>query len=264
MRWAVAAACFAVVSSIGARGAAGNKEACIAAAEGADDLEDHGRLVELRESLVFCESEACPAAVRQDCAHRLDELDKRIPSVVVRAVDENGVDVLDASISVDDKVVATFIDGKPIKLDPGAHVLRVAPRTGSPVFETVVAAEGERLRPLTIHLHGKAQPVAPSRSTLAEEPGRPVQGWLGAGVILVGAVSTVAGLVLFWDGTSAAASADPSRRSDDATWGSVGVLFGVAAGVVGTVLVATSFGRSARVALRPMIGPGSLGLSGTF
>lgn len=52
------------------------KQECVAANEAAQDLRRAGKLRDARKKLELCVAEICPKAVREDCAQRLDDLDK--------------------------------------------------------------------------------------------------------------------------------------------------------------------------------------------
>jgi hypothetical protein len=172
---------------------ADDKEACIAASDGADRLDDARKLIELRERLRFCSREACPKAVRDECEHRLEALQSRIPTIVVRATDPQGADVVDAKVYVDGVQVAATIDGKAIELDPGPHTIRVRSFDGGRE-QKVVAAEGDHLRPITLPLevYGDAPPPTTAKEPdVKYTPGHPVQRWIGLGLIVVGVGATI-------------------------------------------------------------------------
>src|ERR1700678_4573205 len=81
---------------------------CIAASTDGQTLRKQGRLLAAREEMIACARDACPPIVRSHCARWLSEVDAATPSVVVRAEDPAGADVMGARL---------FIDGRPGKLD---------------------------------------------------------------------------------------------------------------------------------------------------
>src|SRR5687767_4739055 len=68
-------------------------EVCASAAEEAQGLQREGKLTQAREKLVLCARASCPAFIRKDCTGWLTEVDKSMPSIVVRATDANSRDV---------------------------------------------------------------------------------------------------------------------------------------------------------------------------
>ena len=296
MRAACAVALGLILALTAATARADDKAACIAASEGADRLDDAGKLIELRDRLAFCARDACPTLVRQECVNRLEALEKRIPTIIVRATDDHGADIVDARVLVDDKVIAEQIDGKPIKLDPGAHVVRVRPASGGSKVQKVVAAEGDHLRPVTLSFaaDGAATGYAPrdGDTTTVTTPGSPVQRWIGVGLMVVGVA------VLGYSVYAVFAGADNANKFKNEGEGlptcsafvvigchitdangltyadrangfylqaGVTALIGVTAATVGTILLLTSF-ESKRVVKRdvrltPAFGAGYAGVS---
>jgi len=57
------------------------KEQCIDANGQARELRREGKLAAAREQLRLCGNPKCPAMVRDDCAKRLDEVDKAQPTM---------------------------------------------------------------------------------------------------------------------------------------------------------------------------------------
>jgi hypothetical protein len=292
--YAVALGFLLVLTSTPSR--ADDKEACIAASEGADRLDDAGKLIELRERLAFCGRDVCPTVVRQECVRRLEALEKRIPTIIVRATDDHGADIVDARVLVDDKVVAEQIDGKPIKLDPGPHVVHVRPANGGSKVQKVVAAEGDHLRAVTLSFapDGAATPAPPKDDGTTEEtvPGSPVRRWVGVGLMVVGVGALSYGVYALFAAvgnsssfrnegvgipTCSAANGPPCHVVDssgltyadraNSFYIQMGVagLVGITAATVGTILLLTSFESKRAVKretrLTPALGAGYAGLS---
>lgn len=165
--------------------------ACLTASEEAQSLRDKGRLLDARAKLIECGRGACPPVVRTDCSKWLDDLTPRIPSIVVRVVDENGHDVVDAKITIDDGAAASAGDGRAIDLDPGPHKLRVEGKGYEPVDQTVVAREGERTRPVTLAFTKKSGSESPRRRFDEPAPTSPVPviSWILGGVAVAGGLS---------------------------------------------------------------------------
>jgi hypothetical protein len=98
--------------------------ACFDAYEQSQRLRNNGKLVEARAQTAICAREECPSALKRDCAQWSTEIDRTVATVVFAAKDDKGQDTTVTGVYVDDRKVADVIDGKPVKLDPGAHKVR--------------------------------------------------------------------------------------------------------------------------------------------
>src|ERR1700733_10936252 len=76
-------------------------DACIASAEAGQRLRLEAKLTSAREKLLACSQAECPTVLRADCAKWLAEVDRVFPSLVVRAVDGAGADIVEASVYLD-------------------------------------------------------------------------------------------------------------------------------------------------------------------
>src|SRR4051794_12629458 len=101
------------------------KKACAVASEKAQALRSEGKMIAARELLLVCARDICPTVVRKDCSRWVAEVDEALPSIVVAAKDEDGHDVTDAKVFVDDQPFSDSLDGKAQPIDPGAHVVRL-------------------------------------------------------------------------------------------------------------------------------------------
>ncbi|MBX3224571.1 MAG: hypothetical protein KF795_28915 [Labilithrix sp.] len=117
---------------------------CVTAADEAQDLRGRGKLREARASLLVCASRSCNPVVRADCERWLKEVDEATPSIVVRAVDSRGRDVLGARVTIDGAAIK--LDGSPVEVDPGRRVLRAKTRAGDVAEQTTLVALGEKAR----------------------------------------------------------------------------------------------------------------------
>jgi hypothetical protein len=135
-------------------------EECVAASDKSQLLRDQRKYVEARVQLLRCSAEKCPLVVRKDCARWFDEVEARLPGVVVSVRDPDGHDVFDVNVYIDGKLVSQRLDGKALPVDPGPHVFRYEARGASPVEEQVLVREGEASRLLTVNLvRTKPQPT---------------------------------------------------------------------------------------------------------
>jgi hypothetical protein len=140
----VATALASIVAPAGA--ADPTKERCVAANADAQALRIDGKLAAAREQLDLCVAQSCPTIVREDCATRLDELDRAQPTIVFDVKDATGNDLVAVSVTVDGKPLVDRLEGKALKADPGEHIfLFQAP--GRPVVSRrFVLKEGEKNR----------------------------------------------------------------------------------------------------------------------
>lgn len=144
--WLVALGATVALGALASPSRAANP--CLTAADRAQDLRAAGRLKEARASLVVCAQKTCNAVVRADCERWLRAVDEDMPTVVVRAVDARGHDVLGASVSIDDAPAP--LDGTSVALDPGSHVVRARAAGGETVSQRVLVALGEKARVLEL------------------------------------------------------------------------------------------------------------------
>jgi hypothetical protein len=187
-----------------ARAAAGQARAeCLAAHREAQVLRRDGALIAARAKLLVCGQASCPGVLRADCTGWLADLERELPSIVVRAFDAGG-DVTDVVVTIDGVVVRDGLDGRPIELDPGAHALRCARTGGITVERQLLVSVGERARPVAIDLSPppSSPPPTPPTTTPTTTPKppaprpaqpttAPVGAWVAGGAAAV-AVATAA------------------------------------------------------------------------
>ncbi len=184
MRLFAFAAGFAIVVASGA--ARADMTACFEASEKAQRLKTNRKLTQARASFIECAKESCPAAVRTDCAKSLGDVENAIPTVVFRARDAEGRDVVDAKVYVDGEVLVSKLEGIAVALDPGPHKVRYELPNGKVVEEDVVITEGEKRRVLSVTLMSERADAggakAPSRGGAGPVP------WIIGGVGLAALV----------------------------------------------------------------------------
>jgi hypothetical protein len=166
---AAAAAAHATLASL-AR--ADDTSECIAASEAAQQLRDDHALLEARDKLIVCARPSCPAPIRRDCIDLGAQVDAAIPTIVLRARDSHGVDIVDVKLYCDGVLLATKLDGKAFRIDPGAHACRFEPPGQPATSRTIVLGEGEKNRLEVVELPA-AEP-APRRATAIAIPSPPV------------------------------------------------------------------------------------------
>jgi serine/threonine-protein kinase len=143
---------------------------CAADFEEAQRLRNAGRLLSAEEHAGACAAVSCPAWMQAKCSGLLDELRGRVPSIVVRATDGTGRDIEHASLALDGKAVASGINGRPIRVDPGAHSLQM---TGAcSIEERIVVAEGDHDRIVTLACPARPAPAEAGVKETASPPQR--------------------------------------------------------------------------------------------
>jgi hypothetical protein len=172
---------------------------CVTAADEAQNLKSAGKLREARASFLVCAQRTCNSVVRASCEKFLQELEEQTPSVIVRVVDSRGHDVLGARVTIDEAAVA--LDGTPVAVDPGQHVIRAKARSGDLAEQKALVALGEKARVIRLsfdkpleqdgtrgNVVTRAKPPVP----VVEEPSNTVPIVLGT----VGAIGVIAFVAL--------------------------------------------------------------------
>jgi hypothetical protein len=182
---AVAASLLLLAQAAPARADDGVVRSCIAASTEGQTLRKQGKLLEARTQMLSCARDVCPGVVRSHCAHWLSEIEEQTPSVVVRAQGASGDDVIDARVAIDGK--PGKLDGQPVPLDPGDHVIAVDAGRGGRTEERVLVAAGETSRLITLHLHAEGSPGSTAHQSLpSSEAGAtrnvPLGAWILGGV----------------------------------------------------------------------------------
>jgi hypothetical protein len=143
------------------------KDQCIEANASAQRLRLAEKLDAAHKELLTCANPACPAIVRDDCARRLDEIDRAQPSVIFDVKDASGQDMANVTVRVDGTVVTTRLDGAPRIVDPGVHVFTFEAAGSAPVTRTFVIKEEEKGRRERIVMTPEQVPLEPRPSAPA-------------------------------------------------------------------------------------------------
>ncbi len=145
----------------GAEPSTEEKAACVAAHVNAQEERQAGHLVAAVRALDACSTDACPPLVRNDCIAWAEAWPSAVPSIILVVRDAQDVEQSRASIVIDGEPSAASLDGRPIQLDPGPHKLKVTLEDGSVLEKTVVLAEGEKARKVTLAPPAAPVPVGP-------------------------------------------------------------------------------------------------------
>jgi hypothetical protein len=158
-----------LVATLGAPSVAyaADKRECIRASDDGQALRLDGKLLDARERFLVCADRSCPGVVQSACAEWLSGVEAQIPSVLPTLRDAEGHDVVGAVVTIDQRT-PTAIDGRPISLDPGPHVLTAKAPDGRQASQSVILREGEQRRAIDLTLaraDGGPPPKALGRPT---------------------------------------------------------------------------------------------------
>jgi hypothetical protein len=123
---------------------------CGAAYQLAQRKAEVGKLVEASRLYAACSDPACGDEVWPACVEENGAVHALLPSIIPFAVDQDGTVTLDVEVRLDGLLVARNLAGVAIPVDPGQHQISFS--LASQVFatETIVAAQGERSRPISV------------------------------------------------------------------------------------------------------------------
>jgi hypothetical protein len=262
---------------------------CLMAAEASLKLRAEHKLRLTRTQLAVCSSPTCPGEVRQECMHRIDEVNAASPTIVLAVKDRAGHDLSAVRVTVDGQLATEHIDGSAMPIDPGPHEFTFEAPGAPPLTDTVILHEGEKDRRETVTLAlGQApEPTPAAAGGAAQESdttGKPVSNGKTqrlAGIV-VGAAG-IAGLGLggifgvlassSWSnakrdcptatGCSSTAMNERSSAVTDATVSTVGFIAGgvlLAGGL--TLFFTAPKGEAPRVGLEAR--PNGLAVNGEF
>src|SRR5271166_5041087 len=126
---------------------ADDRAACLDAASAGQKLEASHDLVEARRELLACAAAQCPSSVQRDCANRLNEVERALPTVVIAAKDETGADLVGVRVSVDGAPLAPNLDGLAVPMNAGLHAFHFELAGRQSLDLEVTVREGEKNQP---------------------------------------------------------------------------------------------------------------------
>jgi hypothetical protein len=125
------------------------KEACFKSFESGQRQRKARQFLEASESFSVCARAECPGFVQKDCITWSSEVDALTPTVTLSALDEQGKDLFDVEVQIDAVVVASKLDGKAVRVNPGPHTVKFTAAGRTSIEERVLVKEGEKSRPVT-------------------------------------------------------------------------------------------------------------------
>ncbi len=256
---------------------------CANASEQGQRARDEGRLRAARDDFASCASADCPAFVRKDCTQWLADVDAAFPSIVVSVRGAQG-DLTAVRILVDGAVVRDKLDGEPIPIEPGSHVLRVEPAAGGPVEQRLLVRLGEKNRLVDVTVGPVAAAPGAERPPASESGERHASLLRPAGYVIGGIGVVGLGLLAYFgiasisDGNHLRSTCAPACAQNDVdklkteevaadvsmAVGILGVAAGVALVIWGGERRATSTGHALILDVGPTSGGGIARLSGAF
>jgi hypothetical protein len=274
---------------------------CAAASEDAASLQKQEKLGAAKDRYLVCADPACPAEIREECAHRLTEVTDATPSVVFEVKDASGNDVSAVRVTMDGALLVDHLGASAITIDPGEHTFRFDGADPSQSIEkTFVVRDGEKNRHLAVTLGGAGAPpvttpastgAAPATPTAPAAPATsdqaPKSNWSqqktiafivgGGGIIAIG-VGAIFGAMTFsqWNnaksectattcGAGSQAQQNANGASTSATVSDVGFIAGGVL-VAGAAVLWFTAPSGAKVQVAPTASPQGAGLTlrGTF
>ena len=246
-----------------------SKPQCVAAYTDGQRHRRSGELLSARADLRICASDPCPVMLQNDCAAWLAEVDRLVPSIVFAARDAGGGDLFDVGVVLDGKPLAGRLDGRPVDVDPGEHVVRFEQKDHEALEQRVLVREGEKARSVSVTmsavaLHASARPVEEPR-----EGARPVPTatWILGGLGVLGFATAGAATLIdlpTWSRCHEGGCTASDRSYSDSlnTVGSVGL----AVGAVGLLAATWFYITRPTVPREPRVAPqaGSLPISISF
>jgi hypothetical protein len=191
----IAIALGATLAPAAARGAPA-VEQCVRASDDGQSQRDAGRYARAAAAFARCSAADCPALVRRDCARWLEDVVALTPTIVPSARDATGKDLAAVRVRVDGTEVARQLDGRPIDIDPGQHLVSFEGPGGETAQEPIVVRAGEKNRIVAVTLGAAA---SPARAAVPSPPVLEAHGSVPVVPIVVGGAAVVAfGLGLYF------------------------------------------------------------------
>ncbi len=264
---------------------------CVRSFDEAQKLRRTGQLINSRQQLRQCANAQCPLVIAEKCVQWFREVDQALPTIIVVATDPAGNDTAEVRVSVDGKLVAERLDGRPWPIDPGPRLLRFEHRSGKVLEKRLLLTQTHKNRRIKVDFSTvdsakpSGTPAQTSDPRKPDPPDRPrrLSPLIYAGFSIAGAgllVGTITGVVALnkIDGIkeSCAEGLCPTEQQDEfrqgATIAHVSTISfitagaGAAMGLLGLLTTDWSDDNEQPVGFKvqPLLGPTVIGLRGVF
>jgi hypothetical protein len=94
---------------------------CLAASEASLKAGNQRHRRAERAQLLVCANASCPADIRMECVSRVEEVNRKIPTVIFGAKDASGGDLSAVKVTMDGELLAERLEGTALSVDPGEH-----------------------------------------------------------------------------------------------------------------------------------------------
>lgn len=153
-----------------------DRDSCVAQHEHAQVERMQGHYLAARNALLACAQRECPRLISNECTTLLGELDSALPTMVFAVVSEQGRDLSDVRVLLDQQPLVSQIDGRPLALDPGVHKLRFEAEGYLAEEQSVSVRAGEKDRLVRVVLRAEnavplSSAVPPPRADTPEPRG---------------------------------------------------------------------------------------------
>jgi hypothetical protein len=210
MKWPVTVLIVTLTSSVAApvfaQSASADEKAdvleCAKSFEQAQILRNDAKYVSATEEALKCSQPKCGQALQTECSRLYTELQQAAPSVVLSASDQNGNEIGEAQVVVDQTRHLEHLDGKPITLDPGNHEFAFTAPGLSALTRRITLLAGEKFRPISVTLGAgsagkQPKPAEPLPASKTDRPSLaprhiPTLSYVLGGVSLLAAAGFVA------------------------------------------------------------------------
>jgi hypothetical protein len=132
---------------------------CSAVYEAGLEQERAGHLSDATAIYQSCAADSCGNPTRQSCQAKLFRLELDMPSVVPLAQDSEGAPVLDVQVTMDGAPLASRLDGRAFRVDPGLHEFVFSAGGEEVSSQQLVIASGQRNREIWLELPPASSPV---------------------------------------------------------------------------------------------------------
>jgi hypothetical protein len=132
---------------------------CLAASDASLKMGNQHKLRSERSQLLVCAAASCPGDIRKECAHRVDEVNAQIPTIIFQVKDASGADISGVKVTMDGEVLAERLQGTALSIDPGEHLFTFEATSQPLVTKKFVIQQAQKDRRELVTLG--TPPVAP-------------------------------------------------------------------------------------------------------